>query len=60
MIYRTPEEIKYIEASHAKWQRHFADRALKSKMRAARCPSTHCERRQECASPHGCIVEGNG
>lgn len=23
-----------------------------------RCPSTHCERRQECASPNGCTVEG--
>lgn len=26
----------------------------------ARCPSTHCERRQECASPNGCTVEGKG
>jgi hypothetical protein len=22
------------------------------------CPSTHCERRQECGSPHDCIVKG--
>jgi hypothetical protein len=24
-----------------------------------RCPSTHCERRQECASPHECIVKAS-
>lgn len=23
-----------------------------------RCPSTHCERRQECASPHDCTATG--
>lgn len=23
----------------------------------ARCPSTHCERRQECASPSDCTVK---
>jgi hypothetical protein len=22
-----------------------------------RCPSTHCERRQECASPHECCAK---
>ena len=25
--------------------------------RVARCPSTHCERRGECCSPHECIVK---
>lgn len=24
--------------------------------RVAKCPSTHCERRGECASPNDCIV----
>ncbi len=58
MEYKTPEELADNAARAESWQRHLRDKALKSKMRAARCPSTHCERRQECASPNGCIVEG--
>lgn len=56
MEYLTPDERREKTASILSWQRHLADKALKSKMRAARCPSTHCERRQECASPHECSV----
>ena len=26
----------------------------------ARCPSTHCERRRECASPNDCAVKSEG
>lgn len=35
-----------------------AEIADRAEQRAAKnCPSTHCERRQECASPHECIVQ---
>jgi hypothetical protein len=56
MEYKPPEEIAANTASVLSWQKHLRDKALKSKMRAARCPSTHCERRQECTSPHECSV----
>ena len=30
---------------------------MKETERVARCPSTHCERREECCSPNDCIVK---
>ena len=35
--------------------RFYADRWEERKV--ARCPSTHCERRGECASPNECVVK---
>lgn len=56
MEYKTPEEQRANTASILDWQRHLADKALKTKMHVARCPSTHCERRGECTSPSECSV----
>ena len=49
-------KARAIEAAFDAMRRKKGGHSLKEFKPWARCPSTHCERRQECASPHECTV----
>lgn len=51
-------KARTIEEAFAAMRRKDGGCSLKEFKPWARCPSTHCERRQECASPHECSGTG--